>query len=88
MFMKTKQNKTVTSTVKVYRESINLYLNIHTFLGRLSSTRTGTSRAAPMSAAVTALTCLPTSAAATHAEWRAAALWSMTVLTSWETNSL
>ncbi len=41
-----------------------------------------------MSAAVTALICLPTSVAAIHAKWRVAALWSMTILTTWETSSL
>lgn len=45
--------------------SIYIYENPSIDLSRSSSTKTGASRVAPMSAAVNALTCIPTSAAAT-----------------------
>ena len=49
--------------------------------------RTRISKGAPMSAAVTVLTCTPISAAATPFRWKADTGWSMSVPTSWVTST-
>ncbi len=62
----------------------NIASNLMLNLVRLSSTRTGTSRVALMSAWVTVLTCLPTWVTVTLAEWKVAASWCTTIPIIWE----
>lgn len=62
-------------------------MNVTVDLSRSSFMRTGASRVAPMNAAANALTCIPTSTAATPLELRVVTGWSMRDPTTWATST-